>query len=177
MRSRVDPVSRTLSDNRTEANNHVRGRSRLLFEAEVEPAASNVGRVLARAQTAAPPVERQTSRVQRSAVQRRPEGANQTGLPDNLKAGIEHMSGFDLSDVRVKYNSDKPQKVQAHAYTQGTNIEIAPGQDRHVAHEAWHVVQQMQGRVQPTLHAHGVAINDNESLEREADVMGGKANA
>ncbi len=42
-------------------------------------------------------------------------------------------------------------------------------------HEAWHVVQQMQGRVQPTMQAKGVGINDDVSLETEADVMGAKA--
>lgn len=32
---------------------------------------------------------------------------NQTGIPDNLKASIEYMSGISLADVRVEYNSDK----------------------------------------------------------------------
>lgn len=41
-----------------------------------------------------------------------------------------------------------------------------------MAHEAWHVVQQMQGRVKPTMQMKGVKINDDEGLEREADVMG-----
>jgi len=36
-------------------------------------------------------------------------------------------------------------------------------------------VQQMQGRVKPTMQAKGVAVNDDRALEREADVMGGKA--
>ncbi len=26
---------------------------------------------------------------------------NTTGLPDNLKSGIEHLSGIDISDVKV----------------------------------------------------------------------------
>ena len=38
--------------------------------------------------------------------------------------------------------------MQARAYTQGSEIYMAPGQERHLAHEAWHVVQQKQGRVQ-----------------------------
>jgi hypothetical protein len=42
-------------------------------------------------------------------------------------------------------------------------------------HEAWHVAQQKQGRVQPTTQAKGVNINDNTSLEREADSMGKEA--
>ncbi|MCD7937372.1 MAG: DUF4157 domain-containing protein [Tannerellaceae bacterium] len=100
---------------------------------------------------------------------------NNTGLPDNLKTGIESLSGFSMDDVRVHYNSGKPTQLQALAYTQGTDIHVAPGQEKHVPHEAWHVVQQKQGRVQPTMQLQGVNINDNEGLEKEADVMGGKA--
>ncbi|TNC99949.1 MAG: hypothetical protein FD123_4415, partial [Bacteroidetes bacterium] len=33
---------------------------------------------------------------------------NETGMPDNLKSGLESLSGFDLSDVRVHYNSSQP---------------------------------------------------------------------
>lgn len=69
---------------------------------------------------------------------------NETGMPDNLKAGIENLSGFTMDDVRVHYNSDKPATVQALAYTQGTDIYVAPGQEQHLPHEAWHVAQQMQ---------------------------------
>jgi hypothetical protein len=36
-------------------------------------------------------------------------------------------------------------------------------------------VQQKQGRVKPTIQARGVTINDDEGLEREADVMGARA--
>lgn len=100
---------------------------------------------------------------------------NLTGMPSNLKSGIESLSGYKMDDVRVHYNSSRPAQLQALAYTQGTNIHIAPGQEQHLPHEAWHVVQQMQGRVQPTTQLQGVNINDNEGLEREADVMGGKA--
>ena len=98
-----------------------------------------------------------------------------TGLPDSLKAGVETLSGMSMDDVHVHYNSSKPAQVQALAYTQGTEIHVGPGQERHLAHEAWHVVQQKQGRVKPTLQMKGVAINDDQGLEREADVMGEKA--
>jgi hypothetical protein len=101
--------------------------------------------------------------------------ANLTGIPDNLKSGIESLSGYSLDDVRVHYNSSKPAQLQALAYAQGTDIHIAPGQEQHLPHEAWHVVQQKQGRVQPTTQLQGVNVNDNEGLEKEADVMGGRA--
>jgi hypothetical protein len=103
--------------------------------------------------------------------------ANHTGMPDNLKTGVENLSGFSMDAVRVHYNSEKPAQLQALAYTQGTDIHVAPGQERHVPHEAWHVAQQMQGRVQPTFQMKeaGVAVNDDPALEREADEMGANA--
>lgn len=102
---------------------------------------------------------------------------NETGMPDHLKAGIENLSGFSMDDVRVHYNSDKPATVQALAYTQGTDIHVAPGQEQHLPHEAWHVAQQMAGRVEPTTEVGGLPVNDNPALEHEADVMGAKANS
>lgn len=106
-------------------------------------------------------------------LQRKP---NATGLPDRLKAGVEQLSGLAMDDVRVHYNSPRPAAVQAHAYAQGTEIHLGPGQQQHLPHEAWHVVQQKQGRVKPTLQMKGVAVNDDSGLEREADRMGARAN-
>ena len=101
---------------------------------------------------------------------------NQTGLPDHLKEGVENLSGIAMDDVKVHYNSDKPAQLQALAYAQGTDIHVGPGQEKHLPHEAWHVVQQKQGRVQPTMQMKGsVAVNDDKGLENEADVMGEKA--
>lgn len=101
---------------------------------------------------------------------------NNTGLPDILKSGVEALSGFSMDDVNVHYNSNKPAQLQALAYAQGTDIHIAPGQEQHLPHEAWHVVQQKQGRVQPTMQMkQGVAVNDDDGLEKEADMMGEKA--
>lgn len=97
---------------------------------------------------------------------------NNTGIPDHIKQGTEQLSGFSLDHVKVHYNSPKPAQLNAHAYAQGNEIHMAPGQDKHIAHETWHVVQQMQGRVQPTTQFAGQAVNDDAGLEREADVMG-----
>ncbi|QHI36236.1 hypothetical protein IMCC3317_15950 [Kordia antarctica] len=102
--------------------------------------------------------------------------ATNTGLPDTLKSGIEQLSGYAMDDVKVHYNSDKPAQLQAHAFAQGTNIHVASGQEKHLPHEAWHVVQQKQGRVKPTVQLKGnVNINTDVSLEKEADIMGAKA--
>ena len=102
---------------------------------------------------------------------------NETGLPDNLKAGVENLSGYSLDNVKVHYNSSQPATVQALAYTQGTDIHVAPGQEQHLPHEAWHVTQQMAGRVEPTTEVGGMPVNDNAALEHEADVMGTKASS
>ncbi len=101
---------------------------------------------------------------------------NNTGLPNNLKSGVEKLSGVSLNDVKVHYNSAKPATLQAHAYAQGTEIHVAPGQEKHLPHEAWHTAQQKQGRVKPTIQMkQGVPVNDDAGLESEADQMGAKA--
>ncbi|WP_425395135.1 DUF4157 domain-containing protein [Aeoliella sp.] len=97
------------------------------------------------------------------------------GLPARLKSAIEDFAKVDLSDVRVHYNSSKPAQLQAHAYAQGTDIHIAAGQEKHLAHEVWHVVQQKQGRVKPVTNIADVKqLNDNPALEKEADTMGAR---
>ncbi|MDB4286137.1 DUF4157 domain-containing protein [bacterium] len=109
---------------------------------------------------------------------------NNTGLPDSLKSGMENLSGMSLDDVKVHRNSGKPAQLQAHAYAQGSDIHLGPGQEKHLPHEAWHVVQQKQGRVKPTVQMKGdpstqlragVNVNDDKGLEKEADVMGRKS--
>ncbi|MDD5035844.1 MAG: DUF4157 domain-containing protein [Methylococcaceae bacterium] len=102
---------------------------------------------------------------------------NKTGLPDKLKSGIESLSGMSMDQVKVHYNSSQPAQLNALAYAQGSDIHVAPGQEQHLPHEAWHVVQQAQGRVKPTMQMKdGMPVNDSQGLEQEADVMGVKAN-
>jgi len=114
--------------------------------------------------------------VQLQKEQNTSEAPNNTGLPTTLKDGIENLSGYTMDDVKVHYNSNKPAQLNAHAYAQGTDIHVGSGQEKHLPHEAWHVVQQKQGRVKPTMQLKGkVAINDDTSLEKEADLMGAKA--
>lgn len=100
---------------------------------------------------------------------------NNTEMPDDLKSGIESLSGQAMDDVKVHRNSPAPAQMNAHAYAQGTDIHLASGQEKHLPHEAWHVAQQKQGRVQPTTEVSGTPVNDNAGLESEADVMGAKA--
>ena len=101
---------------------------------------------------------------------------NRTGLPDRLKAGVEALSGVSMDDVRVHRNSSEPARLEAHAYAQGSDIHLGPGQEQHLPHEAWHVVQQKQGRVRVTKEVRGdIAINDDPGLEAEAQAMGSRA--
>ncbi len=107
---------------------------------------------------------------------------NKTGIPDRLKAGMEERHGANFSDVRVHAESAKAPEVGALAYTQGSNIHFAPGQfspdtakgKSLLGHELTHVVQQRQGRVQPTTEVAGMPVNDNPKLEQEADAFGKK---
>lgn len=111
-----------------------------------------------------------SSSLQNKPIQKK---ENNTGLPDNLKSGIESHSGYSMDDVKVHYNSDKPAQLNAHAYAQGTDIHLGAGQEKHLPHEAWHVVQQKQGRVKPTMQMKGeVNINDDVGLENEAYIYG-----
>ncbi|MDM5178922.1 DUF4157 domain-containing protein [Massilia sp. DJPM01] len=112
--------------------------------------------------------------AQLSPVQR-DEKSNNGGLPYKLMSGIESLSDMSMDHVKVHYNSDKPAQMQAHAYAQGSEIHVGPGQERHLPHEAWHIVQQAQGRVLPTLQMKAGAVNDDPSLEKDAGMMGEKA--
>lgn len=113
----------------------------------------------------------------------RAEAANETGIPDSVKQRMEDSFGTDFSGVRVHPESSKAPEVGALAYTQGTDIHFAPGQfkpdtsagQQLLGHELAHVIQQAEGRVQPTTEIAGMPVNDNESLEREADALGAKA--
>jgi hypothetical protein len=111
--------------------------------------------------------------------QRMVGGAETSGtvgpLPPALRAAVEQMSGLSLAGVRVHRDSGQASRARAHAFAAGADIHLAPGQERHLPHEAWHVVQQKQGRVRPTLEVSGAPVNDEGLLEHEADVMGSKA--
>lgn len=97
---------------------------------------------------------------------------NRTSMPPLLKRNLERASGLDLSDVQVYRNSPQPALLGAEATAQGRQIHLGPGAEAYLAHEAWHVVQQMQGRVVPRGALNGIGINDDVALEAEADRMG-----
>ena len=98
---------------------------------------------------------------------------NRTGIPLQLKERLEQNTGVSFDDVRVHYNSALPAKLDALAYTKGNQVEIGPGQERHLPHELGHVVQQKLGMVRANArHASGEALNTDDGLERQADEIG-----
>lgn len=121
----------------------------------------------------AKPEQKQASKstVQKKEPEKIVSSSNVTGIPDTMKSRFENLSGFSFDDVRVHYNSDKPAQFQALAFAQGNQVYIGSGQEKHLAHELGHVVQQKQGRVRPTMQQNGIAVNDDTTLEHEADMF------
>ena len=78
-----------------------------------------------------------------------PTRENKTGLPAELKEGIENLSGHSLDDVKIHYHSTEPAQLNADACAQGNEIHPAPVQEQQMRHEARHVLQQKQGHVKP----------------------------
>lgn len=102
-------------------------------------------------------------------------------MPAQLRSHMEHALSADFSAVRI-HQGPQAQALGALAYTKGTDIHFAPGQYQPdtrpgkalLGHELTHVVQQAQGRVAATAQTKGIAINNDPSLEREADEMGAR---
>ena len=108
--------------------------------------------------------------IQKAPEQTKKPTPNMTGIPTQMKLDFEQRSGLSFDDVRVHYNSDKPRRIGALAYTQGNQVHIGPGQERHLRHELGHVVQQKQGIVRPTTWINGLPVNDSPELEHAANV-------
>jgi len=125
--------------------------------------------------------------AEESPLQRTAGSASGSGkMPAEVQAKMEKAFGADFSDVNIHANSSAAGQVGALAYAQGKDIHFAPGQyDPHsrkgqqmLGHELTHVIQQKAGRVAPTGRVGGgTLLNDDPSLEREADDMGSKAAA
>lgn len=103
--------------------------------------------------------------------------------PFHVKEKMEDSLGHDFSNVAIHQDSNKAQSLNAKAFTQGNQIHFAPGEynphDRSgqelLGHELTHVVQQRENNIPVTTQLRGTAINDNSSLEQEADVKGKQA--
>ena len=63
-----------------------------------------------------------------------------------------------------------------HISYQNVERTVVEHKEQHLPHEAWHVFKQSAGRVQSTMQMKSLnAINDDASLELEADALGAKA--
>jgi len=157
------PTSQTVSSNR-EA---LRGMSYADQMASLSPAAAGQGIIQRHVGGAA----------QAQGGQAPAASGGGAGLAPGLRAGIEQLGGVSMEDVRVHRNSAQAAHYGAEAFTQGPNIHVGPGHDKHIPHEAWHVVQQKRGRVSATSQVNGAPLNDDPGLEAEADRMGEQAAA
>ncbi len=121
--------------------------------------------------------------IARSGLSALATASESTQRPAQLKAEMGNAMNADFSDVTFHPNSTSATNIGAHAYTQENDIHFAPGQfdtsttqgKELIGHELAHVVQQRQGKVQPTTQAKGLQVNDSEQLENEADQLGAKA--
>jgi pimeloyl-ACP methyl ester carboxylesterase len=101
-------------------------------------------------------------------------------LPENVQSKMESSFGQDFSDVNIHTDSDNATKLGAKAYAQGKDVHFAPGEfqpnskegQELIGHELTHVVQQKEGKVQGG-EVHGKdMVNQDVSLEKEADDAG-----
>jgi hypothetical protein len=103
-----------------------------------------------------------------------------TPLEPAVRERMEASFGTDFSDVRVHAGADAAASagaVDAHAYTVGSEIVLGDGQaqgsvadERTLAHELAHVVQQRSGPVEGTPAPGGISISDpGDRFERAAE--------
>lgn len=135
----------------------------------------------------APPLQLKTNTIQKQEEEQEEQpiqqkSTNPNGLPNTIQTQMENALGADFSSVNIHTNSQSATDVGALAYTQGNDVHFAPGQynpetnsgQELIGHELTHVVQQREGRVQPTTQAAGLPLNDDKGLEAEADEGGRK---
>ena len=99
---------------------------------------------------------------------------------EDLQNRVESSLGEDLSSVNIHPESRRAGQLNAKAFTQGEHIHFAPGQfnpntvegQKLLGHELAHVQQQRQGRVNPTHRFGQTLLNENQSLEAEANQKG-----
>ncbi len=165
-------------------------------EAVASPAAGEVRRAIVSPRQASPAALLQLQRtagnravgrlLDRRAASSQMDGAGADGhstLPASLRNGMESALDADLSNVRIHTGSPSATLVGALAYTRGNEVHFAPGQYQPhtqagrelLGHELAHVVQQRQGRVNPTTSIQGLPASDDPALEAEAAASGRNA--
>ncbi len=103
-----------------------------------------------------------------------PAGAGEP-LPSHIRAHHEAASGVSLHDAQVFRNSPLPERWSAEALTFRNRVFLGPGKERHLAHEAWHVVQQKRNAVHAEFRIGETGVNTSARFENEADRMGARA--
>ena len=103
-------------------------------------------------------------------------------LPSDLRSKMERSFKTSLGGVRLR-EDPSAMDLDALAYTRGADITVAPGHyqphsgsgQRLIAHEMVHVLQQRADRVPSPPPEDGLPVNEDRSLEREADRLGRRA--
>lgn len=109
---------------------------------------------------------RTTVRSANHSVRRNVRAVNSTQL--RARRYLSAESAFD--DVPIRYDSGIPSRLDAWGYIQGNQVELGSNQERHMAYELGHVVQQKMGTVRANaMHSSGVALNVDAQLEHKAD--------
>lgn len=101
-------------------------------------------------------------------------------MPEEVQAKMENSFGQDFSDVNIHDNSAKAEDMGAKAFAQGKDVHFAPGEfqpntkqgQELIGHELTHVVQQKEGKVQGGDVNGKDMVNQDPSLEKEADDAG-----
>lgn len=81
------------------------------------------------------------------------------GLPESLKPALSDLLEGTVS---VHYNSAKPADIDGSTCVQGSGIHLGAGPVKNPA----------DGQVKPLEQTHGVPVNNDSALEREADKLG-----
>lgn len=97
---------------------------------------------------------------------------NNTGMPDWIKNNFEAVTSLSAENVRVRYNSPKPAQLEAKAFTNDSEIHVAPGAESSLFHELGHLPRRRSQPIPVTGYVAGVPVNDNPDFEREADRVG-----
>jgi hypothetical protein len=114
------------------------------------------------------------------AVQTTSGKGRRTQMPGHVQRKMEQGLGADFGSTRIHADSEKASRMGAQAYTQGEDIYFAKdkydpeskqGQEL-LGHELQHVVQQRDGRVKANHQEKGIGVNNERSLEGEADAKG-----
>ncbi|MEM7102183.1 MAG: DUF4157 domain-containing protein [Bacteroidota bacterium] len=108
---------------------------------------------------------------------------NKTGIPDGVKNKMEKAFESDFSDVKIFPNSKKAFDFGAEAYAQNNQIHFSPGKfnpntqkgQELIGHELAHINQQNEGKVKATSVINSTPFNDQNLLEKEAELSGKKA--